>query len=183
MSASRFGKYLICVIVVTLVLGPMMQSFGVNSVKADDVATPSANQGAIDPFHEEAWMSVLDEYGEELAPSLCEVARSVGLIDEQGDLAEQPIELDGQSYTLDEIREILKDERTDLSRVATVDGLGEADSILPGEARGNRFAGYDDIFGDHRILDGFGRMHFRCRGDARAQTDDFHPEPALNQSP
>lgn len=58
MSASRFGKWLICLIILTLALGSLLQAFGVNSVRAD-VVTPSAN---IDYYYSNDERGVIIEF-------------------------------------------------------------------------------------------------------------------------
>lgn len=70
-----------------------------------------------------AVMNLLEqEYGAEQAPVIYDTLRKLGLVNGQGELTSLPILLNGQAYSLDELKQLLNDPVTDLAQIAEVDG-------------------------------------------------------------
>lgn len=72
----------------------------------------------------ESLLQRLQDFTGESYEEVYELLDTLGLLDEDGNLVtDQTIDLDGKTYTLEEIEDLLNDPNTDLTRVAEVDGV------------------------------------------------------------
>ena len=85
-------------------------------------AVPEGGSGNSDSYNIELLRLLEEEYGTEQASAMLEMIQKLGLIDANGQLMNYAISFNGNSYTLEEIKQLLADESTDLSQLAEVDG-------------------------------------------------------------
>ena len=72
----------------------------------------------------ESLLQQLQDFTGESYEEVYELLDTLGLLDEDGNLVtDQTIDLDGKTYTLEEIEDLLNDPNTDLTQVAEVDGV------------------------------------------------------------
>ncbi|WP_059049642.1 hypothetical protein [Paenibacillus senegalimassiliensis] len=119
------------------------------STGLDALAQAANHDAAQDNATNKAIMSLLEqEYGAEQAPFIYDTLRKLGLVDGQGQLATSPVIVDGQAYSLDELKELLSDPATDLSQIAEVDGqpitLESLKKIVDIESEGMGFTSATD---------------------------------------
>ncbi len=113
-KAWRWKKAVACLLVLTLVMTSGMAAF----------AQPSSSKSGVESsaVHDELLRDLEDEYGAEQAASLLQTVRDLGLIDGKGNVLSHLIYLNGKGRTLDEMKQMLVDESTDLTQTAEVDG-------------------------------------------------------------
>lgn len=83
----------------------------------------------------ESLLQQLQDFTGESYEEVYDLLDTLGLLDEDGNLVtDQTIDLDGKTYTLEEIEDLLNDPNTDLTQVAEVDGvpiaLGDLKTII-----------------------------------------------------
>lgn len=72
----------------------------------------------------ESLLQQLQDFTGESYEEVYDLLDTLGLLDEDGNLVtDQTIDLDGKTYTLEEIEDLLNDPNTDLAQVAEVDGV------------------------------------------------------------
>ena len=72
----------------------------------------------------ESLLQQLQDFTGESYEEVYDLLDTLGLLDEDGNLVtDQTIDLDGETYTLEEIEDLLNDPNTDLTQVAEVDGV------------------------------------------------------------
>lgn len=72
----------------------------------------------------ESLLQQLQDFTGESYEEVYDLLDTLGLLDEDGNLVtDQTIDLDGKTYTLEEIEDLLNDPNTDLTQVAEVDGV------------------------------------------------------------
>ncbi|WP_219930243.1 hypothetical protein, partial [Paenibacillus agaridevorans] len=70
----------------------------------------------------ELYAALADEYGDDEALTMLRLMQQLGTVNDQGEVKNFPIVLNGQSYSLDQVVKLLQDPNTDLSQIASVDG-------------------------------------------------------------
>lgn len=76
------------------------------------------------PSENESLLEQLEGFTGETYGEAYDLLNTLGLLDKDGNLiTDQTIDLDGKSYTLEEVETLLSDPDTDLTRVAEVDGV------------------------------------------------------------
>ncbi|TCZ72149.1 hypothetical protein E0485_22400 [Paenibacillus albiflavus] len=85
-------------------------------------AMPGEDRGDAYSYNAELLRLLGEEYGEEQAPAMLEMIQKLGLADANGQLLNYSIFLNDKSYTLEELKQLLADESTDLTQIAEVDG-------------------------------------------------------------
>ena len=72
----------------------------------------------------ESLLQQLESFTGESYEEVYDLLDTLGLLDEDGNLVtDQTIDLNGETYTLEEIEDLLNDPNTDLTQVAEVDGV------------------------------------------------------------
>ncbi|MFC5404764.1 S-layer homology domain-containing protein [Cohnella soli] len=134
-SLMRFKKIIACLLMFVLVAGIGLSAF----------AAPSGASGNGSGSNHAQLMQFLEsEYGAEQASEMLETLQKLGLVDTNGSFLSYPIHLNGKSYTLDEIKQVLADDATDLTQMAEIDGmqisLGMLKQMIDIEDRLSEFA-------------------------------------------
>lgn len=109
----QFKKMIASVLVLVLVA---------TSITTSAFAAPPAGSYDVDAYNTELLRLLEEEYGAEQAAAMVEMVQKLGLVDDQGQLLSYSILLNGENYTLDEIKQVLDDPVTDLTQIALVDG-------------------------------------------------------------
>ncbi|MFF2890476.1 S-layer homology domain-containing protein [Paenibacillus sp. NPDC057967] len=113
-SVVRIKKLVACLLVLVLMT---------TSITTSAFAmAPEGGRSDNSPYNTELLRLLEEEYGAEQAPAILEMIQKLGLIDTSGQLLSHPIFLNGNSYTLEEMKRLLADESTDLTQIAEVDG-------------------------------------------------------------
>ncbi|HZK37356.1 MAG TPA: hypothetical protein VFC98_00550, partial [Clostridia bacterium] len=88
-----------------------------------------------DPKQNEDLLEQISSITEENADEIYDALQALGLLDEEGNLnVSQTVNLNGEELTLEQVMDLLEDENTDLSQIASVDGvpiaLGDLKTII-----------------------------------------------------
>ena len=76
------------------------------------------------PERNESLLQQLEQFTGESYEGVYDLLDTLGLLDEDGNLVtDRTIDLDGETYTLEEMEALLSDPATDLTQVAEVDGV------------------------------------------------------------
>ncbi|WP_438347513.1 S-layer homology domain-containing protein [Paenibacillus sp. FA6] len=115
MNIYKLKKIVACLLVFLL----LVTSSGISAF-----ADSNGGRGGIEQsvMNDELMRFLENEYGVENATSMFQTINDLGLVDSNGQFMNQRIYIDGTGYTLDEIKLILADENTDLTKIAEIDG-------------------------------------------------------------
>lgn len=110
----KFRKLVVCLLVLLL-----LTNTGVSALAAPYGGVGGSQQTTA---NEELMQFLADEYGAENADSMLQTITDLGLVGSDGQISNHPIYVDGKKYTLEKIKKIIADEKTDLTQMAEIDG-------------------------------------------------------------
>ncbi len=107
-----FQRFVACLLVFAMV--------ATSFTTAAFATTQGEGRGA--DYNAELLRLLTEEYGADQAPAMLETLQKLGLADTNGQLLNYSILLNGQVYTLEEMKQLLADVSVDLTQTAEVDG-------------------------------------------------------------
>ncbi|WP_214628022.1 Ig-like domain-containing protein [Paenibacillus agaridevorans] len=118
MKIRTWKPIIACVLAVMMVLSlvtPTITAAGVSTTSTTSASSEALQQS-------ELYAALVEEYGEDEALTMLRLMQQLGTVNDQGEVKNFPIVLNGQSYSLDQAVKLIQDPNTDLSQIAAVDG-------------------------------------------------------------